>query len=58
MTKLDHRRMANAIRGLSIDAVETAGHGHPGAAMGMARDDDAIAEASVQVGQVLEGVVA
>lgn len=28
--------MANAIRGLAIDAVETAGHGHPGAAMGMA----------------------
>ncbi len=36
MTKLDYRRMANAIRGLAIDAVETAGHGHPGAAMGMA----------------------
>jgi transketolase len=28
--------LANAIRGLAIDAVETAGHGHPGAAMGMA----------------------
>ena len=28
--------MANAIRGLAIDAVENAGHGHPGAAMGMA----------------------
>ncbi|SMP18654.1 transketolase [Shimia sagamensis] len=28
--------LANVIRGLAIDAVETAGHGHPGAAMGMA----------------------
>ena len=29
-------KLANVIRGLAIDAVETAGHGHPGAAMGMA----------------------
>ena len=29
-------RLSNCIRGLAIDAVETAGHGHPGAAMGMA----------------------
>lgn len=36
MTDLDYRRMSNAIRGLAIDAVEAAGHGHPGAAMGMA----------------------
>lgn len=28
--------LANVIRGLAIDAVEAAGHGHPGAAMGMA----------------------
>jgi transketolase len=28
--------LANVIRGLAIDAVEQAGHGHPGAAMGMA----------------------
>ena len=28
--------LANVIRGLAIDAVEEAGHGHPGAAMGMA----------------------
>jgi len=28
--------LANCVRGLAIDAVETAGHGHPGAAMGMA----------------------
>lgn len=28
--------LANVVRGLAIDAVETAGHGHPGAAMGMA----------------------
>lgn len=28
--------LANVIRGLAIDAVEHAGHGHPGAAMGMA----------------------
>ncbi|MDO6732179.1 transketolase [Marinovum sp. 2_MG-2023] len=30
------RVQANVIRGLAIDAVEEAGHGHPGAAMGMA----------------------
>lgn len=36
MTDTDLHRLANAIRGLAIDAVETAGHGHPGAAMGMA----------------------
>ena len=36
MTYSEHRRMANVIRGLAIDAVEAAGHGHPGAAMGMA----------------------
>ncbi|WP_207797101.1 transketolase [Shimia abyssi] len=28
--------LANVVRGLAIDSVETAGHGHPGAAMGMA----------------------
>lgn len=28
--------LANVVRSLAIDAVETAGHGHPGAAMGMA----------------------
>ena len=28
--------LAHVVRGLAIDAVETAGHGHPGAAMGMA----------------------
>ena len=36
MTNTNFHRLAHAIRGLSIDAVETAGHGHPGAAMGMA----------------------
>jgi len=36
MTNTNLRRMAHAIRGLAIDAVEAAGHGHPGAAMGMA----------------------
>ena len=36
MTIAAFRRMAHAIRGLAIDAVEAAGHGHPGAAMGMA----------------------
>ncbi|WP_420414075.1 transketolase [Roseibium sp.] len=30
------QELANVIRGLAIDAVEAAGHGHPGAAMGMA----------------------
>lgn len=32
----DFAALANSIRGLAIDAVETVGHGHPGAAMGMA----------------------
>jgi hypothetical protein len=32
----DFAALANTIRCLAIDAVETAGHGHPGAAMGMA----------------------
>lgn len=32
----EFRELANVIRGLAIDAVEEAGHGHPGAAMGMA----------------------
>lgn len=31
-----HSVLANCIRGLAIDAIEEAGHGHPGAAMGMA----------------------
>jgi transketolase len=33
---LDHRRMANAIRALAMDAVEKAKSGHPGMPMGMA----------------------
>ena len=33
---VDLKACANVIRGLAIDAVEEAGHGHPGAAMGMA----------------------
>ena len=32
----DHSRMANAIRALSMDAVQQANSGHPGAPMGMA----------------------
>lgn len=36
LTPNDYRAQANIIRGLAIDAVEEAGHGHPGAAMGMA----------------------
>lgn len=36
MTASTLKHCANAIRGLAIDAVEEAGHGHPGAAMGMA----------------------
>jgi transketolase len=32
----DHRRLANALRMLSVDAVEQAKSGHPGAPMGMA----------------------
>lgn len=33
---LDHKQMANAIRALSMDAVEKANSGHPGMPMGMA----------------------
>ncbi|MBI4184422.1 MAG: transketolase [Proteobacteria bacterium] len=33
---VDHRRMANAVRFLAIDAVEAAKSGHPGMPMGMA----------------------
>lgn len=36
MTSSTMKECANVIRGLAIDAVEEAGHGHPGAAMGMA----------------------
>ncbi|UGX94743.1 transketolase [Bradyrhizobium barranii subsp. barranii] len=36
MTQVDHNRMANAIRGLSMDAVEKAKSGHPGLPMGAA----------------------
>ncbi|MEY9756929.1 transketolase [Bradyrhizobium yuanmingense] len=36
MTQVDHTRMANAIRGLSMDAVEKATSGHPGLPMGAA----------------------
>ena len=36
MTQVDHTRMANAIRGLAMDAVEKAKSGHPGAPMGLA----------------------
>lgn len=35
-SRTDFTQLSNVIRGLAIDAVETAGHGHPGAAMGMA----------------------
>lgn len=35
-TQVDHSRMANAIRGLSMDAVEKAKSGHPGLPMGAA----------------------
>ena len=34
--KVEHKQLANAIRFLSIDAVETAKSGHPGMPMGMA----------------------
>ena len=34
--KLEHKQLANAIRFLSIDAVEAANSGHPGMPMGMA----------------------
>jgi len=36
MTNVDHSRMANAIRGLAMDAVEKAKSGHPGLPMGAA----------------------
>ena len=36
MTQVDHTRMANAIRGLAMDAVEKAKSGHPGLPMGCA----------------------
>src|SRR5215813_5815017 len=36
MAQVDHPRMANAIRGLSMDAVEKAKSGHPGLPMGCA----------------------
>jgi transketolase len=36
MTRVDHSRMANAIRGLAMDAVEKAKSGHPGLPMGAA----------------------
>jgi len=36
MTHIDHSRMANAIRGLAMDAVEKAKSGHPGLPMGAA----------------------
>ncbi|MEH2523422.1 MULTISPECIES: transketolase [unclassified Bradyrhizobium] len=36
MTQVDHTRMANAIRGLAMDAVEKAKSGHPGLPMGTA----------------------
>ena len=36
MTSADHTRMANAIRGLAMDAVEKAKSGHPGLPMGAA----------------------
>ena len=32
----DHKKLANAIRFLSIDAIQAANSGHPGAPMGMA----------------------
>jgi transketolase len=36
MTRVDHSRMANAIRALAVDAVEKANSGHPGLPMGAA----------------------
>ena len=35
-TTIPHRDLANAIRALSMDAVEAANSGHPGMPMGMA----------------------
>ena len=34
--KIEHKQLANAIRFLSIDAVEAANSGHPGMPMGLA----------------------
>ncbi len=36
MTTVGRRQLANAIRALSMDAVQAANSGHPGAPMGMA----------------------
>ena len=36
MTRIEHDRMANAIRALAMDAVEQAKSGHPGLPMGAA----------------------
>lgn len=36
MTKIDLKQMSNAIRALSMDAVEKAKSGHPGMPMGFA----------------------
>ena len=36
MSKVKHSELANAIRFLSIDAVQQANSGHPGMPMGMA----------------------
>src|SRR6202045_5055461 len=36
MTRVDHSKMANAIRALAMDAVEQAKSGHPGLPMGAA----------------------
>ncbi|KAA0576312.1 hypothetical protein [Azospirillum sp. Sh1] len=36
MPSVDPRRMANAIRFLSMDAIERAGEGHPGTPLGAA----------------------
>ena len=36
IAKIDYKNMANAIRALSMDAVEKANSGHPGMPMGMA----------------------